>query len=273
MNAPGGRRTAALLASLTLALATLAAATPAHASAAREVLDESAKKHGTATWHDRTLDLTIESRSGDSVSRVREAQVEESNDPGGGHRTFMEFVGPADVQGTLYLHLQPADGEEQEWLYSPQARRPRRVTPGQSDETSTGAELGYRAVAALTRALAWTDASADATLRGDETLDGRACRVVRVVPRDATRGAGYDVWIGADDLLVHKLVPLGGEPPLPKEILLGEYETIAGHATPRVIDVVGPDGAWRTIFRLADIHYDKGLGDGAFSLSRLNRGR
>jgi hypothetical protein len=245
------------------------------APGARELLDEAAQRNGLTTWRDRTLELVIESRSGDSVTRVREAQVSESRDADGGHRTFIEFTAPADVQGTLYLHLAPRDGEEQEWLYAPQARRARRITPGQSDETSTGAELGYRAVAAVARTLSWRDGDAEATLVGDETLDGRTCRVVRLVPRAPEAGdAGYDVWLGSDDLLVHKLVPRGGgDGPTPKEILLSSYETLDGHATPRVVEVVGADDSWRTVFRLGDVRYDVGLADGTFSLSRLNRGR
>lgn len=254
--------------------ALLVASGPAAATSARELLDDAARRNGTATWRDRRLDLTIESMSGDSVTRTRSAEVEEGRDADGGHRTFIEFKAPADVEGTLYLHLQPKDGEEQEWIYAPAARRPRRLTPGQSDETSTGAELGYREVERATQVLSWSDTAAEASLLDDATLDGRAYRVVRVTPRAPrpTEPASYDVWLGADDLLVFKLLPSGGSG-APKEVVFTDYETIDGHATPRTIDAVGPDGAWRTVFRLSDVRYDVGLGDGSFSLARLTRGR
>jgi len=257
-----------------LAATLLAVAAPAYGSTARELLDEAARKNATATWSDRKLDLTIESRSGDSVARVREAEVEESRTPDGGHRTFIAFTGPSDVEGTLYLHLKLHGAEEQEWVYAPAARRPRRLTPGQSDETSTGAELGYREVERLAQVLALTDADADAALEPDTTLDGRAMRVVRLTPRSPRPGdpTSYDLWLGADDLLVHKIVPSGGTG-APREILLADYATIDGHATPRLVDVVGPDGGWRTVFKLSDVRYDVGLSDGAFSLARLTRGR
>jgi hypothetical protein len=257
-----------------LAAALLAAAVPAYGSPARELLDEAKTKNATATWTDRKLDLTIESRSGDSVARVREAEVEESKSPDGSHRTFIAFTGPSDVEGTLYLHLKPHQEEEQEWIYAPAARRPRRLTPGQSDETSTGAELSYREVERASQVLSSTDADADATLEPDQTLDGRTMRVVRLTPRSPRPGdpTTYDLWLGADDLLVHKIVPSGGTGAA-KEILLADYATIDGHATPRLIDVVGPDGAWRTVFKLSDVRYDVGLTDGSFSLARLTRGR
>lgn len=40
-----------------------------------------------------------------------------------------------------------------------------------------------------------------------------------------------------------------------------------------MIEVIGPDGAWRTVFRLKDVRYDTGLKESTFSLARLNRGR
>lgn len=61
--------------------------------------------------------------------------------------------------------------------------------------------------------------------------------------------------------------------PCTREILLADYATIDGHATPRLIDVTGLDGAWRTVFKLSDVRYDVGLSDGSFSLARLTRGR
>ena len=263
------------LALLALAMtATTLAPLRASASEARAILDDAARKNGTSSWRDRTLEVTIESLSGDGVTRTRVARVEEVRDGDGGLRTFMEFTSPSDVDGTLYLHLAPKADDEQEWIYSPAARRPRRLTPGQTDEMATGAELGYREVERAAQVVAWTDADADATLLADETLDGRACRVVRLTPRAPRPGEpeSLDVWLGADDLLVRKLVPRGGSG-TPKELLLSEHETVDGHATPRVIEAVGPDGAWRTVFRLNDVRYDTGLKDSSFSLARLNRGR
>ena len=186
----------------------------------------------------------------------------------------MEFTSPSDVEGTLYLHLAPKGDDEQEWIYAPAARRPRRLTPGQTDEMATGAELGYREVERAARVVGWSDADAEASLLADEMLDGRAYRVVRSTPRAPRPGdpSSFDAWLGADDLLLYKLVPHGGAG-TPKEILLSDHETVGGHATPRVIEAVGPDGAWRTVFRLKDVRYDTGLKESGFSLARLNRGR
>jgi hypothetical protein len=263
-----------MVTSLAIVAANVLGTLPAIASPARELLDEAGHRNGSATWHDRKLDLTVESRSGDSVTRVREAKVEEANDPGGGHRTFIEFTAPADVEGALYLHLAPVDGQEQEWIYAPATRRARRVAPGQTDESNTGAELGFREAEALTRVLASRDGDMEASLLGAETLDGRAIRVVRLVPKTPGPAGpeSYDVWLGSDDLLVYKVVLHGGPGPV-KEILASGYMTVDGHATPGTIELSAPDGSWRTTLRLHDVHYDVGLGEDQFSVSRLNRGR
>ncbi len=82
------------------------ARTPAAALSGREVMDTAQQKNGFSTWRDRVLETTMESYA-TTLQRTREATVSEQTDPRGEHRTFMEFTGPADVTGTLFLHLSP----------------------------------------------------------------------------------------------------------------------------------------------------------------------
>jgi len=88
-----------LLAALVLVSGSLA---PASALTGREVIDTAQKKNGFSTWHDRVLETTMESYT-TTLQRTRDASVTEQTDPRGEHRTFMEFTGPADVTGTLFL--------------------------------------------------------------------------------------------------------------------------------------------------------------------------
>jgi len=76
------------------------AARPAAALTGREVIDTAQKKNGFSTWRDRVLDTTMETYT-TSLERTREATVTEQTASRGEHRTFMEFTGPADVNGTL----------------------------------------------------------------------------------------------------------------------------------------------------------------------------
>ena len=106
-----------------VAILVLLAVGPAAATTGREVIDSAQKKNGLTTWKDRTTDMLMTSYDKASAQRVREATVTEQTDPRGEHRTFMEFTGPADVTGTLFLHLSPRGEVDQQWLWTPATRR------------------------------------------------------------------------------------------------------------------------------------------------------
>ena len=108
-----------LVAALVLACGSL---TPATALTGREVIDTAQKKNGFSTWRDRVLEATMESYT-TTLARTREANVSEQTEPRGEHRTFMEFTAPADVTGTLFLHLSPRGEKDQQWVWTPSTRK------------------------------------------------------------------------------------------------------------------------------------------------------
>src|SRR5262245_7961657 len=117
-----------------LVMATLVAAAPALAITGREVIDTAQTKNGYSTWHDRKASATMESYDKDTLARTRDLDVTEQTDPRGEHRTFLEFTGPHDVQGTLFLHLSPRGDKDQQWVWTPATRKARRLGEAQQDE-------------------------------------------------------------------------------------------------------------------------------------------
>src|SRR6185436_2796683 len=178
------------------------AAAPVGATTGREVIDEAQKKNGFSTWKDRTLEATMTTYSGGSLTRSRDMIVSEQTDPRGEHRTFMNFTGPADVQGTRFLHLSPRGAADQQWLYTPTVRRVRRLGEAQREENFFGADLSYRDLELLVRIQQWNDAESTATLaEKDETVDGHACHVVALVPKNEEfpHYSKYALWFAKDD--------------------------------------------------------------------------
>ena len=126
----------------TVAIACYAAA-PAQALTGREVIDSAQRKNGLSTWRDRTLDATMESYT-TKIERTREANVSEQTDARGDHRMFMEFTGPTEVAGARFLHLSPRGRRDQQWLWTPDTRRARRLPDSARDENFMGTDLSYR---------------------------------------------------------------------------------------------------------------------------------
>jgi outer membrane lipoprotein-sorting protein len=260
-------------ASLTLALG-LAAAAPAMALTGREVIDTAQQKNGFSTWHDRKASATMESYDKEKLARTRELDVTEQTDPRGEHRTFLEFTGPHDVQDTLFLHLSPRGEKDQQWVWTPAARKARRLGEAQQDENFFGTDLSYRDLELLVRIQQWNDAESTATLAADETIDGKSCHVVELAPKNVEFSyPRYELWFGTDDALLWRVDVYDAEDRVVKRITLGRYERFEKYATPMEANIANVQADTHTIFRMRDVRYDKGVDDSVFSLSNLSRGR
>jgi hypothetical protein len=255
-------------------LVTLLAAGTAAALTGREVMDAAQHKHGFSRWKDRISEITMESYTKDTVVRTRDATVTEQTDPRGEHRTFMEFTGPADVSGTLFLHLSPRGATDQQWLWTPVTRRARRLPDASRDENFMGTDLSYRDLELIVRIQQWTDDEATATLDADETVDGHPSRVVTLVPKNKEFPySRYRLWFGADDSFLWRveITDLEGRPF--KRVALRRYERIQDYATAREAEVANLQYGTHTIYTLGKVTYDTDVSPDLFSVASVQKGR
>lgn len=257
-------------------LIVLALATPAAALSGRQVIDDAQKKNGFSTWRDRTLAAHMDSYSGKTLARTREVDIKEQTDPRGEHRTFMQFTGPADVQGTLFLHLSPRGERDKQWLWTPQARRVRRLAEAQEDENFFGSDLTYRDLELLVRIQQWTDAESTATLEPAEgTVDGKPCHVITLVPKnDEFPYTRYRLWYGTGDLLLWQVDVFDKDATTPvKRVTPKHYRQIGAYQTADESDVATLAADTHTYFTLRDVKYDTGISDDVFGLANISKGQ
>jgi len=246
---------------------------PAWAITGREVIDGAQKKNGFSTWKDRTLGSTMTTYSGGTITRSRDLEISEQTDPRGEHRTFMNFTGPADLQGTRFLHLSPRGDKDQQWLYTPTTRRVRRLGEAQRDENFFGADLSYRDLELLVRIQQWNDEESTATLEADETIDGHACHVVTLVPKndEFPSYTKYRLWFGKDDALLWRVDIFDTDPKLYKRVSPKRYERIDNYATAMESDIETVPNGTHTEFAFRQVKYDAGVSDRVFVVSNLDR--
>ena len=248
-------------------------AVQASALTGREVIDTAQKKHGFSTWRDRTVSSTMSTYADGDLTRSRELEITEQTDPRGEHRTFMAFIGPADVQGTRFLHLSPRGAADQQWLFAPTTRRVRRLGEAQRDENFFGADLSYRDLELLVRIQQWNDEESTATLGPEETIDGHRCHVVTLVPKndEFPNYTKYMLWFGVDDHLLWRVDIFDTDPKLLKRITPRKYERIGAYATSMESDIETIPHKTRTEFTFRQVKYDAGVSEGVFSVSNLDR--
>lgn len=248
-------------------------AVPAYAVTGREVIDGAQQKNGFSTWKDRKVAATMSTYSGGTLTRVRDVDISEQTDPRGEHRTFMAFTGPADVQGTRFLHLSPRGAPDQQWLYAPATRRVRRLAEAQRDENFFGADLSYRDLELLVRVQQWNDEESTATLDGEETIAGNACHMVTLVPKNQEfpTYSKYLLAFGTADGLLYRVDIFDQEKNLYKRVIPRSYERIGRYATAMEADIETLPNDTKTVFRFRDVKYDVGIGENTFVVSNLDR--
>jgi outer membrane lipoprotein-sorting protein len=245
---------------------------PASALTGREIIDTAQKKNGLSTWKDRRLAATMKTYDGESLVRTREIEVVEQTDPRGEHRTLIDFIGPADVEGTEFLHLSPRGEKDTQWLWTKEMRRARRISEAQQDENFFGTDLSYRDLELLVRIQQWTDAEAPATLEGEETVDGKACNIVALEPKNPEfPWSKYRLWFGKEDFLPWRLDIYDKDGKVAKRIVLGKYERAQDHATPVDVTISQVNDNTKTTLSQRDIRYNTDVGDDLFTVSALGK--
>lgn len=258
----------------TVVVTLVLAAAPAWALTGREVIDRAQQKNGFSTWKDRTLEATMATYAGGSLTRSRDIVVSEQTDPRGEHRTFMHFTGPADVQGTRFLHLSPRGAGDQQWLYTPTVRRVRRLSEAQRDENFFGADLSYRDLELLVRIQQWNDDESTATLaEKEEVVNGHPCHVVTLVPKNEEFPAygRYRLWFGTDDLLLWRVELFDTDDKVFKRVMPKQYERIGDYATAMRSSIETVPNDTRTDFEFRNVKYDAGVSESTFAVSNLDR--
>jgi hypothetical protein len=255
-----------------LLAAVLVVAQPVAALTGRQIIDAAQQRNGFSTWKDRKASASMESYDRGSLVRTREIDVTEQTDPRGEHRTFIRFNAPADVQNTRFLHLSPRGEKDQQWLWAPGTRRTRRLGDAQRDENFFGSDLSYRDLELLVRIQQWDDSEATATLVGEETVDGKPCHVVELVPKnDEFPYAKYRLWFDTKDLLLWRVDVYEGDDVL-KRVTPSRYEKIGDYQTAMEAEVANVPAKTHTLFTFRNVHYDGGVSDGVFSVSNLDKG-
>jgi len=252
----------------------LAFAAAAAGTTARELIAESEAKNGLTTWKDRQAKLRVESFGPDHAVRELTIDLLEAPDADGGHQTRMVYRSPADTSGMIFLRTSPAEGEPEEWLWTPQARRARRLAKGTSDESALAPDLSYRDFELVTRLLRWDDTRASASIVGEEPIDaGGTATVVEVVPRSASSPyARYRLWLETGSLRLTRVDMYDGDGAVRRRVLLRGYRATGAHATPTEVEIARLPGNDKSVIHFEDVRYDVGAPAQAFSLNRVMRG-
>ncbi len=211
---------------------------------------------------------TMKSRVKLTSSRGWERELEilsEKTDDG--VASFIEVLGPQDVQGTRFLFFERTNEPDEQHVYIPLIKRAMRI----ADDTRKQAFLGsdfYVSDLVAPEVDAYTY-----RFVGDEVVLGRACRLIGAVPVD-TEGEIYSKAVFAvdpQDKLALKTVFYDVDGDLLKVWSVEKLEKIGGYWTFRVQTVKNVQDDTTSTLTIDNIDYGIDLPGGSFSRERLLR--
>jgi outer membrane lipoprotein-sorting protein len=181
----------------------------------------------------------------------------------GADKAFVEFTNPED-RGTRYLKL----GKEL-WIYFPKEQDTVKISGHMLKDGMMGSDVSFEdALESQDFKQKYT-----ASMKGDETVDGRACRVLELVARTST--AAYDrrvLWIDAERYITLKEEMYAKSGRLLKESRTLEAAKVGSRWFAAKTEVVSKLRAnTKTVFAMTKLSLDAPVDPKKFTMAALTK--
>ncbi len=257
-------------------VALVAGPAPAHTAAEREQVGATeivalVNSRLAGRFVSRKIEMTMTTRKG--RTRTRRTGSFRKQD-GGNLRSVIYYLSPHSVRGSSFLthDYDDASEEDDQWLYLPSIRRPRRVAASDRGDYFMGTDFTFDDVKHETD-LSATDYRWQRD--GAETLDETPCLIIVGEPVDETtaEALGYGrlrVWVSTESW-----IPIRSEYWDPqgnpiKTIIVSEIRRVDDIWTPHRIEAVRLKNGHRTVFEISDPDYHTEIDDFVFTKRALD---
>jgi outer membrane lipoprotein-sorting protein len=240
----------------------LAAASAAVAQDPRAIMTESQRR---ATVESQRYEGVLEVIAANS--RVtRKAWQSMRLGSSGKSKMVLRFTAPAEVKGVALLVVNHPDRASDQWMWTPNLGRDRRVALQDRSTRFFGADFSFED-------LEERDVEQyDYKLLGEEAIDGAPCWRIEAQPRKG-KSSQYSlsrVWIRKDNYVAAQYENLVKDQ-VARRLRLSRIENVQGVWTARHLDMHDLRRNSRTILRIEKLQYNTPLKDEDFTLQALRR--
>jgi outer membrane lipoprotein-sorting protein len=212
------------------------------------------------------LTMTLVNRQGER--RVRNLQ-QYTKDYGDVEKKIMFFLSPADVQGTSFMNWSYTDGsDDDQWIYLPALKRIRRISSDGKGDYFMGSDFTYDDLG---------DRHPDEDnheLKGEETIDGKACWVIESTPKDP--GYMYSrtvTWVMKDNYIGLKREFYDDRGHHLKTLTIEDYDQINGFWTILETEMKNVQRDHTTHMKFSDVKINQGIPDRMFTERNMMLGQ
>ena len=210
---------------------------------------------------DGISDVTMSIVSKRGKERIREfTMIRLDNEEGGNQKYYTYFKKPSDVSRTTFMVYKTSEGNDQRWIYIPSIDLIKPISADDKNSSFVGSDFSYEDVSGRH----WTEDNH--TLKGEETLDGKAVYVIESVPKKAYKGFSRKVsYIDKKTMLPLKEEYYNKKDKLIKEFTADKIEVIDGIPTITVRTMKNIKKGGHTTVSFDKIIYNVGVKDDIFT--------
>ncbi|HUF92765.1 MAG TPA: outer membrane lipoprotein-sorting protein [Candidatus Limnocylindria bacterium] len=257
------------LAAVIIGAAVVAGSTAASAQSALEIMQKQRELH-RAKDEEEVLALKLVDRHGAVKQRRIVRYTATAAD--GLSKILVRFLAPRDIENTGLLTWEAADGDDDQWLFLPAARKAKRIAASGKKNRFMGTDFAFEDL--RPEALAANRYA----LLGSEVLEGQDCHVIEAVPATERQAAdsGYSkrkLWVRKDTLYIMKREFYDKKGRLEKVQIDRQLVNVKGPMwRANEIEMRDVQSEGRTVLSAERRAVDTGLKPSLFTESELTRG-
>jgi hypothetical protein len=248
--------------------AIMAIPAPGEGQSASELMQKQRELHRLRDEEERQL-LRLVSKTG--AVKERRIVVYTLSGPGGLHMILLRFLAPRVVEITALLTWEAKDGDDDQWLYLPSTRKPKRVAASGKKNRFMGTDFAYEDLRPE------NPPANRYTLAGTEALEGAECLVVESVPATDRHAAdtGYSKrkqWIRKDNLVTVKREYYDKQGKLEKVESRRKLVNVTGDVwRASEVEMQDVQNGTKTVLLIESRRFNVGLADAFFTEAELTR--
>ena len=256
-----------VLCSLAILLGALAG--PGWAQSGAEIMQKERALHKVKDEEERQV-LKLVSKAGATKERRIVRWILAG--PGDLDKVLVRFLAPRDVENTALLTWEAKDGNDDQWLYLPAVKKPKRIAASGKKNRFMGTDYAYEDLRPESIAVH------KYTVAGSESVDGQDCFVVEAVPATERQAAdsGYSrrkLWVRKDNYTTVKREYYDKLGKLEKVETSRKFVNVKGSIwRANEIEMRDVQNGTTTIIVVESRAVDRGLKEDFFTEAELTRG-
>lgn len=176
---------------------------------------------------------------------------------------LIEFLAPADVEGTTFLTLEE-EGEDNMWLYLPAVGNVRKIASHMRSGNFMGTDFSYNDISMVGGSNYKDDY--ESTLEEEVQFEGKTCYLLESAPsKEDIQYSKMKMWVNKENFMPLKLEFYDSEDELLKVMTNTNIEKIDGHLTPQKITMKNVQKDTQTILSLNSVEYNVEIPDRIFT--------